>query len=135
MQLKRLLKQPYPQPEQNWKVIISISCFISLFIWIFQPFGLSTLQKPFKELILIGYGGVTFLALAFNMLLLPFFFNNFFIEKKWTVKRHIVFLLWILFTIGLGNYFYTLASTSFFSFNLQGLLLFQLYTVAIVFSL
>lgn len=131
MDIREHLGQPYPKMEDRWKIIISISCFISLFILIFQPFQLSQLQSNYRHLILIGYGGITFLALYFNILLIPAYFKNLFKEKEWTVQKQLVFFIWILFTIGLGNYFYTLSIIDSLSFNVRSLFLFQLYTLAI----
>jgi hypothetical protein len=65
--IKDYLNQPYPQIVSKWKVIILISLFIALFMLIFQPFGLSAFQGSYKALIIAGYGCVTFVILAFNL--------------------------------------------------------------------
>lgn len=131
MKLNKFLNQPYPILEESWKVIISISCFISLFLLIFQPFELSKVEGPYRYLIFIGYGGITFLALVFNMILLPSIFKDFFEEKSWTVKRQLLFFAWILFTIGIGNFIYTVLTTSNFNFDFNAFIIFQLYTFVI----
>jgi membrane protein YdbS with pleckstrin-like domain len=131
MKLKKFLDQSYPIVEDSWKVIISISCFISLFLLIFQPFELSKVEGPYRYLIFIGYGAVTFLILVFNMKILPSLFKDFFEEKSWTVKKQLLFFGWILFTIGIGNFIYTVPTTSYFDFNFKAFILFQVYTLVI----
>ncbi|CAN5358649.1 hypothetical protein BH23BAC1_BH23BAC1_47940 [soil metagenome] len=131
MKFKQILHQPYPPVEQRWRIIISISCFISLFLLIFQPFELSKVEGTYRYLIYIGYGGVTFLALVLNMLLLPALFKYFFSEKTWTVGKQLIFFAWILFTIGVGNFVYTVLTTSYYSFNFYGFLSFQFFTLIV----
>lgn len=131
MQIKAFLKQPYPMVEENWKIIISSSLFISAFIVIFRPFELAYLDGVQSFFILAGYGGVTFLALIFNLFLLPVLFPAWFEERSWTVQKQIYYFMWIIFTIAVGNYFYTLLFTGLINFSLPGLFLFQFYTLVI----
>lgn len=63
MTLKNYLKQPFPKLTSRWKLIITISLFVAIFLIIFQPFGISLIQN--KILILSGYGLVTFLVLFY----------------------------------------------------------------------
>ena len=130
--LKAYLFQRYPLEENIWKIIIPISLFIGLFMLIFQPFGLDELQASNKYMILSGYGLVTFLVLVFNLLLIPSLFPVLFKEENWIVLKEIIFLLWILFTVGLGNLVY---SSWIFGFRLgfTNAILFQIYTLAIGF--
>jgi len=126
---KNFINQPYPQLRNKWKIIISISLFIAVFIQIFQPFGLSEYQGSYKILINSGYGFVTFTILIIDLFFVSLFFKNWFNEKSWTVLKQILWLIWILFTIGLGNYLY---SSILFSFRgLQSFFIFQLYTLAV----
>jgi hypothetical protein len=131
MDIRKFLAQPFPFPEERWKNVISISLFICVVLLIFQPFQLSQVSENIKVLIILGYGGATFVALIINLLILPWLFKNIFREQTWTVKKQIVFFIWILFTIGIGNYFYSITVTDFFSFNLHHFLLFQLYTLLV----
>jgi hypothetical protein len=131
MQIKAFLKQPYPLVEEHWKIIISSSLFISAFIVIFRPFELVYLDGVQSFLVLAGYGSVTFLALIFNLFLLPVLFPALFAELSWTVQKQIYYFVWILFTIAVGNYFYTLFFTGLISFSIRGLFLFQFYTLVI----
>lgn len=124
------LRQSYPLVENRWKIILPITVFVGLFMVIFQPFGLSGYTGDGKFLLLAGYGLVTFLLLLFDLILIPALAPGFFSERNWTVWKELIFLLWILFTIGLGNLLYT---SYFFHLNLSlnNILFIQLFTVAI----
>ena len=129
--LSKLLKQPYPIIENKWWIIIPISLFVTSFLTIFQPFGLGTIENPLKLYIFIGYGVTTFLILIFDLILIQKLFKQFFDEKNWTVGKNLLFIFFILFTIGLGNFIY---SEFFFSFNnsfFKMLLLFQFFTLVV----
>lgn len=124
------LRQRYPIVENQWKVILPVSLFIGLFMVIFQPFGLLTYSGANKLLILAGYGLVTFIILLFDLFLIPWIFPEYFRVKNWKVWKELLHLLFILFTIGLGNLFYSsLVFTIPFSFN--AIVTIQLFTLAI----
>lgn len=129
MILKYLL-QSYPMVENRWRIVLPISAFICLFMVIFQPFGLSAYKSPDKYIVLAGYGLVTFLILIFNLFLIPAILPSFFKEKTYVVWKELLFFLWILFTIGLGNLIYT---SLFFHLRLtfSSVLTIQLFTLAI----
>lgn len=128
--IKEYLNQPYPQLANKWKQIIFISLFIAFFMLVFQPFGLTTYQASNKTFIIAGYGLITFLILSFNLYALPYFFKKWFILSKWTVLKQIIWLTLIIFTIGIGNYYYS--SLFFQEFKgLKGLLIFQFFTLSI----
>jgi len=124
------LSQRYPLEENIWKIIIPISVFIGLFMVVFQPFGVDDLLLRYKVYKLAGYGLVTFFVLIINLLLIPRLFPFRFKEKKWTVLKEILFLLWILFTVGLGNLLYS-SLTMGFKLTTGNLLIFQAYTLAV----
>lgn len=125
------LKQPYPITENKWQVIIPVTLFVTFFLFLFQPFGLNTYESTLKSYILIGYGAITFLILTSNLFLIPSIFKRLFGERNWTVGKNLIFIFWILFTIGLGNFIY---SELIFSFNyslFKMLLLFQFFTLVV----
>lgn len=92
-----------------------------------QPFGLSALQTSNKFWFLCGYGLVSFLVLAFNVL----FVIKFFSKYIWTIKLHILWRLWVVFYLGLANYIYTYFILGHLHFSWLGILIFQLYTMLI----
>ena len=126
----KYINQPYPTFKRKWHLIIYISLFISLFMFVFQPFGLATIQFQNKILILFGYGAVTFVVLLFNMFVPPLVLNKTYTEKNWTLKKQLIWVTWILFTIGIGNFLYTAwLISSFYSFKV--FIIFQFYTLTI----
>lgn len=126
-----VLKQPYPVNVKKWPMIVAISCFIALFLMFFQPFGLQFVEIPLKSLKLMGYGGVTFLILAFNLKLLPHLFTIYFDEKQWTVGKQILWLSVDVLMIAVGNYFYSVTMHIFPWIGWEGLLTFIGFTVPI----
>ncbi len=127
--IKEYLNQPYPLYCNKWTIIFSISLFITFFTLVFKPFGLSSFQGSNKILIIAGYGGITFIILIINLFFISSLFKSWFDNNKWTVKKQIFWLFWIVFTIGMGNYLYT--SYIFSIWALRGFLLFQFYTVVV----
>ncbi len=131
MYLIKLLRQPYPIIENKWKIIISISLFITLFMLLFQPFGLQAFRSQIKYVILTGYGFVTFCILVFNLIVLETVFSMLFKEENWTAGKQILWLIWILFTIGSGNFFFSQAVFMSIRMNFHAFFFFQLYTLTI----
>ncbi|MGM0504848.1 MAG: LytTR family transcriptional regulator DNA-binding domain-containing protein [Bacteroidota bacterium] len=129
MTLKNYLNQPFPKLTSRWKLIITISLFVAIFLIIFQPFGIHLIQN--KILILSGYGLVTFLVLFINLIVVEHLFPKTFSEKKWTIGKEFLWLLWIIFCIGLGNALYTNYLFDYFRFNLMFFVQFQLITLTI----
>lgn len=127
--IKAYLNQPYPLPGNKWKTIISFSIFIGLFMLIFQPFGFSNFSEAYKPAIGIGYGFVTFIILIIDLYFIQYTFKNLFNNKRWTVLKQLIWLVIIIFSIGLGNFIYTAALDSDWSFH--HFLIFQFYTIAV----
>lgn len=106
-----ILNQPYPslidKKRYNWIIVISISLYVSLFLILFQPFALNRTTMPNKILFLAGYGGVTFIVLVVLLIFAPKILKTFFSFERWTVGKHILWLIMILFGIGIGNFLYS----------------------------
>lgn len=131
---KGLLNQLYPfekNPQKDWLIIVSISLFIGLFLYVFKPFGLHGATGQHKSFVLLGYGIVTLVLLIMNVFMVPAVFPSWFCEEKWTVKKEILYIGFILFTIGVGNFIYSniIFHSQFLSF--KGFFLFQFYTLVI----
>lgn len=124
--LKQYLSQPYPQLGNKWKLTVTISLFIGLFMLIFQPFGITGSNNLHKAVFCFGYGLVTFVILLIDLYLIPFFLPSLFENKRWTGLKQIIWLVFIIFSIGLGNFVYTSVLLSFW--NLHFFFMFQVYT-------
>ena len=124
MQIIEKLNKPYPISSGKWTVVFTISIFIPLFLFLFQPFGLRNANFNHKNLVILGYGIVTFLSLIINVVLLPSVFKSFFAEKGWTIIKHIFWFFWNVVTIGLANYFYSEVVFSTFGVQFYALIYF-----------
>ena len=126
--IKNYLNQPYGQIKSRWTQIIVISLFIALFMLLFQPFGLSEIKSVYKPLILLGYGGVTLVTLIINLFFVSRIFRRWF--SNWTIGKQILWLTWIIFTIGTGNYLYSSFIFTMFA-GMKGFIYFQVFTLIV----
>ena len=102
-----IFNKPYPfndDLKHNTRVIFFISIGVFVFLWLFQPFDISSLPVRQKYYLLAGFGIVTFLALSLNLLIIPSLFPAKFSSAVWNIKKDILWNSWTLFTI-LGGYF------------------------------
>ena len=121
---------PAPSTTSTWKLYLTIGFFISLFLLVFQPFGLIAYHTPNKYWFIGGYGLVTFVVLSIDNIFLKLYFQTKSGKKDWTVAKQIVMQVMILFTIGAGNYFYSAWHIHFYN-PLIGFLVFQAFTTAV----
>lgn len=114
----------------RWRIIISVSIFISLFMYFFQPFGLAAFRNEYRSYYEIGYGLITFMVLSFDLFFTPFLLRRVFKSSNWTVLKQIIFQIWIIFTIGVFNFLY---SSTFLVFTnyLNAFFVFQFFTVLV----
>ncbi len=131
MILPRILNKPYPINLNRWGITIFISIFVAVFLVFFQPFGLQHLQLEHKNILLAGYGGITFLVLFLNLFIIPIFLPFLFNEDNWTVAKQILWLCWIVLSIGTGNYFYSILVNTYQWSGINGLISFIIFTFSI----
>lgn len=104
------LKTPYPLSDSNSgkiRAAFFTGLFVFAFLFFFRPFQLHVLENLKALMITAGYGLVTVIMVLFNAFVLPSLLPKVFDENKWTVGREISYLLWIIFTIGIGNALYS----------------------------
>jgi hypothetical protein len=131
MNIINYLNQPFPKSESKWKVIISISLFVALFLIIFRPFGINLFESNIKILILSGYGFVTFCILIIDLIILENIFTKLFDERNWKIWKEFLWLFWVIITIGLGNAFYTSLAFDFFKLSIPFIIRFQIVTFVV----
>ena len=132
MHLKAYLKQPFPMAQNKWRLILLISIFVALFLILFQPFGIQMMENSLEKLLILGgYGLVTFFVLVIDLIFIERLFPKTFSEKNWTIGKEFLWLMWILFSIGLGNAFYTGWVIPYFTVNLRFILSFQGITLLV----
>jgi len=101
--IKNYLIQPYPHdPEikRKWIVVLGIGLFVVIFI---RFFGLADREGVSNILIILGFGVITVLFMTLNWIILPLLIPRLFHEDKWNVAKEIIFHVWNVFLIGLGN--------------------------------
>jgi DNA-binding LytR/AlgR family response regulator len=106
----KIFQQPYPSCNEVscFLKCALIACpFVYVFLLVFQPFGLNLLEPTLKHPVFLGYATVCYIMLGLNILIIPRLFKNVFDESRWTVFNQIVWEVWMVFTIGAGNYFFT----------------------------
>lgn len=131
MNFTSYLKQPFPKSEKKWKTIVFISLFIPLFLIIFQPFGINLMGPNNKIIFLSGYGIITFIILIFNLIFIEKLFLKFFDERNWKIWKEFIWLFWIIFSIGLGNAFYTAIILEYSRPNIEIIISFQIVTLVV----
>ena len=105
----KFLNKPYPFNDDlkyNSIIIFFISVGVFVFLLLFQPFNISSLETSDKYYFMLGLGLITFLALSINLLFFTSIFNNMFSNTTWNIKKEILWNIWILFTISSGYYFF-----------------------------
>lgn len=132
MNIVNYLKQPFPKLESRWKLIISISIFVALFLIILQPFDINLMKNGTEKIVILsGYGLVTFIVLFINLIVVEHIFKKTFNERTWTIAKEFSWLMWIIFSIGLGNAFYTMYLIDYFKINFLFFVNFQIITVTV----
>ncbi|MDW3652122.1 MAG: LytTR family DNA-binding domain-containing protein [Bacteroidia bacterium] len=105
LKLSRLqLRKRFPIVFQSWKVVLFFGLFTTFFLFFFEPFGFGPIQLSQKAYWTMLHGGVTIVALFFNVQLLPRVFKSFFHPDKWTRWKHGVWFIWNVTTVGSANY-------------------------------
>jgi len=103
-----IFNKPYPFNEDlkhNVKNIFFISAGVFVFLFLFQPFEISSLPTRGKYYLLGGLCFSTFLSLSLNLLLIPSFFPRLFRSATWNIKKEIAWDTWMLFTTLAGYFF------------------------------
>lgn len=108
--LKALFDKPFPYYESTSRRIKSAlfsGFLVFAFLFVFRPFGLYRFDNLFTLQITAGFGIVTSIMVLVNVFMVTKLFPKYFHESRWTVGREILFIMWIIFTIGLSNAFYS----------------------------
>lgn len=109
--MKNWLQQLHPLhgTRETFVVAALMGMAISLFLIVFQPFGLNNVpDSAVKILALCGYGIVTFILVVFNGIVLRSLLPRQFVAGEWTLGRELLYHGLINFlTIGIVNFFYS----------------------------
>jgi DNA-binding LytR/AlgR family response regulator len=121
------IAQPYPNTEITRENIISsafVGLLVFIFLVVFQPFGTHNFSHPYKYLLLLIYGLITFLAFVT--------LNSIFSKKKdWTVGKEIGKVLLALLISSFFSYLYNCKVISHVELSISNFLYMLIYTLAI----
>ena len=131
--LKALFDKPFPYYESSSRRVKSAlfsGFLVFIFLFIFRPFSLYRFDNLFALQITAGYGIVTCIMVLLNVFMLTKLFPKYFRESGWSVGREILFIMWIIFTIGLANAIYSgFVFTDTLSFEYVAM--FQVFTILV----
>jgi DNA-binding LytR/AlgR family response regulator len=113
-----VFQRPFPlETRSRRKVAISVlfGVFIAAFLLGFEPFGLSRATNTNgaikigldKSIVIAFYGVITTVVMLFNFFALPLLFPRAFDEERWTLGKHIAFMLLNIALIAVCNYAYS----------------------------
>ncbi|MFO7370655.1 MAG: LytTR family DNA-binding domain-containing protein [Bacteroidales bacterium] len=106
----KILNKPYPFNDDlkfNTLAIFFITLILFVFLYLFEPFDMDSLPVRQKYIMVSGFSVITFLALTLHLMIIPSFFPKGFSSTNWTIKKEILWNLWILFTILAGYFLFT----------------------------
>ncbi len=106
LKVRAFLRQPFPFELSLIRTLLlsaGVGLFVSIFLFIFKPFGVGTHILDGRVWIIWGYGAVTFLVLTFNRIIGPAVLPGVFNESKWTVFKDLGFQFWHVISIGAAN--------------------------------
>ncbi|MBN1145600.1 MAG: LytTR family transcriptional regulator DNA-binding domain-containing protein [Bacteroidales bacterium] len=106
----KILNKPYPFNDDlkfNTLAIFFITLILFVFLYLFEPFDMDSLPVRQKYIMVSGFSVITFLALTLHLMIIPSFFSKGFSSTNWTIKKEILWNLWILFTILAGYFLFT----------------------------
>lgn len=107
-EIVRILGKPFPEEETRFgyfRNLILLSLFVTLFLYIFRPFGISTLASK-EFLICLGFGGMTFLGAAIYEVIVDQILHLKGKGEHWTFGKWILNNLGIMFFISLANFLF-----------------------------
>ncbi len=131
----KILQQPYPFHHKSgkkrfWKSLAEGSG-VALFFIIFQPFGLSEWEHPYKIWVLTGFGAIVSICTAIHRFVLPSVFPRVYNEKVWVVWKEIADILLLLALISIANMLYSSFFFRYVPFSVSGFLV-MFFIVALI---
>lgn len=103
----RTLGKPFPVENrlEYYRNLIILSVFITLFLYIFQPFGISTLESR-KFLICLGFGSMTFVGAIIYELSIGQLLKLTGMRANWTFGKWILNTLGAMVFISIANFIF-----------------------------
>ncbi len=102
------LSKPFPQEESflvTVKIITAISVFVTLFLYIFKPFGIHLIEAN-SFLLCVGFGVVTFVASFIYELMVVKIFKVKGAGIRFTYGRWVLYFVGVMVFISLANFIF-----------------------------
>ncbi|NJN42416.1 MAG: LytTR family transcriptional regulator [Flammeovirgaceae bacterium] len=106
----QLFRKPFPD-EENWnsyfRTLTILTLFITFFLYVFQPFGISTLESDLF-LICLGFGSMTFAGAMVYELSVVQLLKLSGLKSNWTFGKWIVNMVGIMILSASSNFIFAL---------------------------
>ena len=102
------LKKPFPLEENRSgyiQTITAISVFVTLFLYVFKPFGIDSVESG-VFLICLGFGISAFIASLFYEMVLTGLFRIKRDPSHFTFAKWILYVMGLILTISFANFMY-----------------------------
>jgi len=110
---------------------LAFGLFVALFLWFFEPFGISF--KPYSKLEIALFGVISFVVFFLAHTILPLIQPKIYKESNWTIYSQIIFYLILSFVIATFNGIYiNIVSELAFSWANYLLIIAQTFALAII---
>lgn len=130
-----ILEKPFPIEENKleyYKILIVLTLFITLFLYIFQPFGISTLEAN-KFLICLGFGFMTFLGAVIYEIIVDKILHLKRKHEQWTFGKWILYNLGVMLIISLANFLFArLVLFGYIEWNLFPTMIYSTYMIGVI---
>ncbi|MEQ9426902.1 MAG: LytTR family DNA-binding domain-containing protein [Cyclobacteriaceae bacterium] len=130
-----ILQKPFPDIE-SWasylKYSTALSVFVTFFLYIFQPFGLSTLESN-TFWICLGFGGMTFAGAIIYELTIGQILKATGLKTNWTLGKWILNNLGTMLFISLANFIFArLIIIGFIDWSLLPTMIYSTFMIGIL---
>jgi len=108
-QILQFLNAPFPPDSSYRATVIRAACvglFVSVFLTLFQPFGLHTIEGPHRLWLIASFGLPCVPIIVAQGGLFVWISRRWDFEARWKVGHQIVVTLLIPLLIGVSNYFH-----------------------------
>lgn len=131
----QILGKPFPD-EENWfsyfRTLTILSVFITFFLYIFQPFGLSMLESN-TFLICLGFGSMTFAGSVLYEVTVSQVLKLIGLREHWTFGKWILNFLGIMLFISFANFIFArLVLFGFIQWDLFPSMLYGTFMIGII---